>query len=577
MDYSVKIGGEAGQGIQTIGDTLSRVFSRAGLHVFTNQDYESRIRGGHNFYQIRLSDRPIGALRDAIDIIVALDRESITRHAKELADSGRLMYDSESLKEKHDGPAFLDIPFTSLAIRHGGEKIMANTVATGAVLGMLGMDIDILLSIIKETFEKKGDAIVTANRSAALAGHDSAVKGCTGCSFAVSREETSPKPKMLVAGVDAIGLGALSAGVKFYAAYPMTPSTGIMNYIAGKEQEYGVVVEQAEDEIAAINMALGASFAGARAMTGTSGGGFALMVEGLSLAGMTETPVVIALGQRPGPATGFPTRTEQGELQFALSAGHGEFPRVIFAPGTPKQALYLTNKAFDLAEKYQIPALILFDQYLADSQWTYEGFDTGSLKYTDYRLRGEAFRKIENYKRHAFTDTGVTPLGVPGDAKHLVVTDSDEHDEEGHIVEDAALRIRMVEKRLFKKLPLIRNEIAAPFLYGDHDPDVVIVGWGSTFGVMQEAVDVLAKDYAVSMLHFSELFPFPLTDRFDYLSLLRNARMTICIEQNAASQFARLMRAETGHEFSGHITKYDGRPFSVEGLTGELHAHLRKL
>ena len=388
MDYSVKIGGEAGQGIQTIGDTLSRIFSRAGLHVFTNQDYESRIRGGHNFYQIRLSDRPVGALRDAIDIIVALDRESITRHAKELTDSGRLMYDSESLKGKHDGPSFLDIPFTSLAIRHGGEKIMANTVATGAVLGMLGMNIDILLDLIKETFEKKGEAIVTANRSAAVAGYDSAVKGCIRCSFAVSREEISPKPKMLIAGVDAIGLGALSAGVKFYAAYPMTPSTGIMNYIAGKEQEYGVVVEQAEDEIAAINMALGASFAGARAMTGTSGGGFALMVEGLALAGMTETPVVIALGQRPGPATGFPTRTEQGELQFALSAGHGEFPRVIFAPGTPKQALYLTNKAFDLAEKYQIPAIILFDQYLADSQWTYEGFDQSGLRYADCRLRG---------------------------------------------------------------------------------------------------------------------------------------------------------------------------------------------
>ena len=271
-----------------------------------------------------------------------------------------------------------------------------------------------------------------------MAGHDYAVKECIKCSFSAA---PLSKPKMLIAGNDAIGLGAVASGCKFYSAYPMTPSTGIMNYIAGKETDYGIIVEQAEDEIAAINMALGASFAGARAMTGTSGGGFALMVEGLSLAAMTETPVVIALGQRPGPATGLPTRTEQGELQFALYTAHGEFPRVIFAPGTPEQAFYLTNKAFDLAEKYQIPVIILTDQYLADSQWTFDGFDTGRLRYTDYRLRGDAFEKLSDYKRHAFTDNGVSPLAVPGDAKHVVVTDSDEHDEEGHIIEDAETRV----------------------------------------------------------------------------------------------------------------------------------------
>ncbi len=258
----------------------------------------------------------------------------------------------------------------------------------------------------------------------------------------------------------------MASGLKFYSAYPMTPSTGIMNYIADKEEEYGIIVEQAEDEISAINMALGASFAGVRAMTGTSGGGFALMVEGLSLAGMTETPIVIALGQRPGPATGLPTRTEQGDLQFALYTAHGEFPRVIFAPGTPEQAFYLTNRAFDIAEKYQIPVIIIFDQYLADSQWTFNNFDLNRIKYTDYRLRGDAFKNLSEYKRHAFTQTGVSPLGVPGDAKHLVVTDSDEHDEEGHIVEDAETRIKMLDKRLFKKLPLIKQEIEPPVLYG---------------------------------------------------------------------------------------------------------------
>jgi 2-oxoglutarate ferredoxin oxidoreductase subunit alpha len=382
---------------------------------------------------------------------------------------------------------------------------------------------------------------------------------------------------MLIAGNDAIGLGAVASGCKFYSAYPMTPSTGIMNYIAGKEVDYGIIVEQAEDEIAAINMALGASFAGARTMTGTSGGGFALMVEGLSLAAMTETPVVIALGQRPGPATGLPTRTEQGELQFALYTAHGEFPRVIFAPGTPEQAFYLTNKAFDLAEKYQIPVIILTDQYLADSQWTFDGFDTSRLKHTDYRLRGDAFKKLPDYKRHAFTDNGVSPLAVPGDAKHVVVTDSDEHDEEGHIIEDAATRAKMVEKRIFKKLPNILREIEPPLLYGNYDPEIVLVGWGSTFGVMKEAADLLSHEQKMAVIHFSELYPFPATDTFDYLKVLKKAKLTICVENNATGQFARLMRAETGYEFTARINRYDGRPFTLESLTGEIHVHLGRL
>jgi len=574
MDYTIKIGGEAGQGIQTIGDTLGLVFSRTGYHVFTHQDYESRVRGGHNFFQVRFSDHPVTASRDRVDIVVALDKDSIINYEKELTEFGQIIYDSASLKQQHDKPHFLDIPFEQLAIEHGGSKIMANTVAVGAVLGMIGMDLEVLIAILKDTFKKKGEEVIKQNTALAMAGHDYAVKECIKCSFVAA---PLSKPKMLIAGSDAIGLGAVASGCKFYSAYPMTPSTGIMNYIAGKEEEYGIIVEQAEDEIAAINMALGASFAGTRAMTGTSGGGFALMVEGLSLAAMTETPVVIVLGQRPGPATGLPTRTEQGELQFALYTAHGEFPRVIFAPGTPEEAFYLTNKAFDLAEKYQIPVIILTDQYLADSQWTFDGFDTSRLKYTDYRLRGEAFEKLSDYKRHAFTDNGVSPLAVPGDAKHVVVTDSDEHDEEGHIIEDALTRAKMVEKRIFKKLPNITREIAPPLLYGKPDPEVVLVGWGSTFGVMKEAADLLSNEQKIAVLHFSELYPFPSTDTFDYLKILKNANLSICIENNATGQFARLMRAETGYEFSARINRYDGRPFTLESLTGEIHVHLGRL
>lgn len=574
MDYSLKIGGEAGQGIQTIGDNLARVFSRSGYHVFTHQDYESRIRGGHNFFQIRFSDSPVMASRNRIDILIALDKESILLHEKELSEYGQIIYDSSALKQKHEKEYFLDIPFVDLALNRGGSKIMANTVAVGAILGMLGMELDLLLGIIKDTFKKKGEEVIKANINSAIAGHDFAVKECKRCSFTVT---PLAKSKMLISGVESIALGAIASGCKFYSAYPMTPATGITNYLAGKEKDYGIVVEQAEDEIAAINMALGASFAGVRAMTGTSGGGFALMVEGLSLAGMTETPIVIALGQRPAPATGLPTRTEQGDLLFALHAGHGEFPKVIFAPGTPEQAFFLTNKAFDLAEKYQIPVFVIFDQYLADSQWTFDGFDLSRLKYTDYRLRGDKFKNLSEYKRHAFTETGVSPLGVPGDSKHLVVTDSDEHDEEGHIIEDAVTRIKMVNKRLFKKMPFIKQEMDPPVLYGDNTPDIVLVGWGSTYGMMKESVDNLSKSKKIATLNFTEIYPFPPIEKFDYLNILNTAKLTICIENNAAGQFARLMKAETGYTFNAGINRYDGRPFLLEEFTGEIDAYIGRL
>jgi 2-oxoglutarate ferredoxin oxidoreductase subunit alpha len=571
MDYTIKIGGEAGQGIQTVGETLAKVFARSGYHVFTHQDYESRIRGGHNFYQLRLADRPVTASRDKVDILAGFDRASIDLHAAELTPQGRVLYDAAALQRKHEGPQFLNIPFEALAVEHGGSKIMANTVAIGAILGMLGMEMDILFEIISDTFRKKGEAVIRANISAARAGFERAVAECRECAFsAAGRGE----PKMLITGIDAIGFGAVASGCRFISAYPMTPSTGIMNYLADKEKEFGIMVEQAEDEIAAINMALGASFGGVRAMTATSGGGFALMVEGLSLAAMTETPIVIGLGQRPGPATGLPTRTEQAELQFALYTAHGEFPRIIFAPGTPEQACYLTNRAFDLTEKYQVPVFVVFDQYLADSQWTCPAFDLKRLVYTDYRLRADRLEKLTEYKRHAFTESGVSPLAVPGESRHVVVTDSDEHNEEGHIDEDPGTRKRMVEKRLLKKLPLIRMEISPPILYGDSSPEIVLVGWGSTYGVMKEAVDELSGSRKTAMLHFSEIFPFPASDAFDYLSVLRNAGKTICIENNATGQFARLVRAETGYEFHAGINRYDGRPFTRDGLLGDLYANL---
>lgn len=577
MDYTIRICGEAGQGIQTVGDTLAKVFARSGFHVFTHQDYESRVRGGHNFFQIRFSDKPVMSSRNRLDLLTSFDKEGILLYGKELSETGKIICDAAAMGLPQNSEFrtvnFMDIPFNRLATEHGGSKIMVNTVAIGAILGLFGMELSILLSILRNTFKNKGDNIIKANTEAAIAGHTFAAEGCADCSFHIPKTLPS-EVNMLISGIDAIGFGAATAGCNFYTAYPMTPSTGIMNFLADKSEDYGILVEQAEDEIAAINMALGASFAGARAMTGTAGGGFALMVEGLSLAGMTETPIVIALGQRPAPATGLPTRTEQGDLLFALHTAHGEFPRIVFAPGSPEQAFYLMNKAFDLAEKYQLPVIVIFDQYLADTQWTCKAFDLSRLKYSDYRLRGEAVKNLSAYKRHAFTDNGVSPLAIPGDSSHLVITDSDEHNEEGHMIEDAATRIKMVNKRLFKKLPFIRKELAPPLLYGNADPDIVVVCWGSTYGVTKEAVEALTENKKIAMLHFSEIWPFPPADKFDYIALLKKASVTICMENNATGQFSRLIKAETGFEFHKNINRYDGRPFLLEELIGAINAVL---
>lgn len=574
MDYTITIGGEAGQGLQTIGAVLARVLSRSGFHVFTSQDYMSRIRGGHNFYQIRFSEHPVTALKESIDILVALDRNTIDIHASRVKDEGLVLYDADFIKETFDDPRFLHTPFEKIAVDRGGSKIMANTVATASVLGMFKLGLSVFDKILQSTLKKKGQEIIDKNLAAARAGYDYASHHCVHCeAFQVTEPENNSL--MLINGTQGIGLGALMSGCKFYSAYPMTPSTGVMIYLASKAKEYGIIVEQVEDEIAAINMALGASFAGVRAMTGSSGGGYALMGEGLSLAGMTETPVVIAEVQRPGPATGFPTRTEQGDLMFILYSGHGEFPRVIFTPGTPEQAFYLTNKAFDLAEKYQIPAFVQSDQYLADSQWTFEGLDTDRLIYHDYRLRADVLKDIPEYKRYAYTETGITPLAVPGESGHLIVADSDEHDEKGHIVEDAETRIKMTDKRLFKKMEALRKEIEPPLFYGKKDPDIVLIGYGSTYGVLKEVVDLLLPCHAIAMLHFSEVYPFPLTDRFDYLSVVNQALETICIENNATGQFASLMGMETGYKCTGRINKYDGRPFTIDGLLGELNEYIK--
>lgn len=577
MDYSIRIGGEAGQGLQTVGEALTLVFSRSGFHVFSHQDYMSRVRGGHNFYQIRLADEPVTASRDRVDILVSLDRNTIDYHRRFLGENGVVLYDSKSMENEVDGGHFFGMPLADIAEEVGGSKIMVNSVATGAVLGLLGLELDLFYEIIEESLKKKSSEIIEGNIKAAEAGRKFLRDRFSRMDDFRTPAASRDRRLLRIKGIQAIGAGALASGCKFYSAYPMTPSTGILTYLAGKAAEHHLVVEQAEDEIAAVNMALGASYAGVRAMTGTSGGGFALMTEGVSLAAITETPLVVAEMQRPGPATGLPTRTEQSDLLFVVHGGHGEFPRVVFTPGTPEQAFNLTSKAFDLAEKYQIPVFVQGDQYLADCEWTYQDFDLSRIRYQDYRLRGDELRKRSSYKRYEDTDSGVSPLAVPGASPHLVVVDSDEHDEDGHIIEDAETRNMMVRKRLHKKMAALRDEIGPPTLYGNDEPRAVLLCYGSTYGVVREAVDELIGEYPVAMLHFSEVYPMPLPEKFDYPALLKTAAMSISVELNATGQFSRLLRQETGCEADILVNRYDGRPFTLEPLVDELREHLQKM
>ncbi|MCL5883141.1 MAG: 2-oxoacid:acceptor oxidoreductase subunit alpha, partial [Actinobacteria bacterium] len=377
MDYTIRIGGQAGQGLQTIGAVLGKLFTRSGFQVFTHQDYMSRIRGGHNYYQVRFADHPVSSSRSQVDILVALDKVTVAEHQDEMAPGGIIIYDSETVKEKYEGEMFLDVPARKIAMDTAGNRLMENTVDVGAILGMLGLGLEQLEKLLEETFLRKGREIVDQNVAAARAGSDYARENCGQCAFTVPADASGDGPparRMLLDGTSAVGLGALTSGCRFYSAYPMTPSTGVFTFMASQAKKHSLVVEQAEDEIAAINMALGASFAGVRAMTGTAGGGFALMVEGLSLAGMTETPVVIYVGQRPAPATGLPTRTQQGDVITTALLSHGDTRHPLYFPSCPEECFSMSQEAFNLAEYFQTPVFVMTDLDLGMNNWMSDAF-----------------------------------------------------------------------------------------------------------------------------------------------------------------------------------------------------------
>ncbi len=566
------VGGEAGYGITTMGQMFARACARGGLNVFGYVEYPSLIRGGHNTAMVRVAKAKVHAHSDKIDIMLALNKETIDLHKEEMAEGGVIIYDGESISIDGDGETRLrrgkitlfSVPLAKIAKDLGAERVMRNTVALGACFAIMGLGFEPVENVLQSTFERKGPDVVEYNVKVAKAGFDFAVQNFKE-KFAKSISVVADAPKrMVISGNEAIALGALKAGVKFMAAYPMTPVTTIMLVIAKYGVKHNIVMKHSEDEIAAINMAIGAAHMGVRAMTATSGGGFSLMSEALGMAGITETPLVVVEGMRPGPSTGLPTWTDQADLRFVMHASQGEFPRVLFAPGDMQEAFEMTLKAFNLAEQYQMICMILTDKYLGESVQSVEPFET------EYKVDRGALMTMEeaaamkpgDYKRFEFTESGVSRRALPGYPNAIYAVSTDEHQEYGDLDESGENRKKMMDKRAKKLLTLQKESLTESEmfeLHGSAEADLTVVSWGSTKGPILEAINVATEaGLKVNFLQIKTVLPFPVEGVARVLSA---AKKMLLIETNSEAQMGGVIREKTGVLVENKFLRYDGRPF----------------
>ncbi len=563
-DISIVLCGEAGQGIQTVEQLFIKIVKKAGFNIFSTKEYMSRVRGGSNSTSIRISTEPITAYINRIDILISLSKDSIKHLGNRVSEKTILIGEKNHIKNNKNFKV-IEIPFLQHA-KDIGSTVFSNTIAVGLLSALCKIDKKVMIKQVENFFYKKKKDLVKNNILATEKGYDignELVKNDKlRINIAGSKKQNND---VILNGTQAIGLGALAGGCNFISSYPMSPSTGVITFLSQQSDEIDIIVEQAEDEISAINMALGAWYTGARAMVTTSGGGYALMTEGVSLAGMIESPIVIHLAQRPAPATGLPTRTEQADLEHALYSSHGEFPKIIFAPGTLEDGFYITQKAFNLADKYQVPVYILTDQYFLDSYYNIPAIKLDRISNMNYFVKTK-----KNYKRYELTKNGISPRGIPGYGSGLICVDSDEHDEEGRITESMNIRTKMVNKRLIK-LREITKEILLPQLIGNKNYDILIIGWGSTYHIIKEAIEKINKKN-ISFLHFKQLYPLhPNT-----LNYLKKAKKTIIVENNATSQFSKLIKLNTGFEIEHKILQYNGLPFNVEKLEKQIKQILKE-
>jgi len=566
-----------------MGALFAKCLQRAGLEVFATNDYPSLIKGGHNTHKIRAAPEPISCMVGRYDIIIALDKLTVELHASELTGGGAMIYDSDKVKDaaslaKRKDIVLIGAPFTELAVKAGGE-IMFNTVALGAAMGLMHLDFAILEKLLTSIWARKGKKVVDANIAAARAGYEF-VKSQNG-SFKIKIEEIKgKKPKLFINGNEASVVGAVKAGCKFVAEYPMSPSSSILHLMAGHDFDYGIIVKQTEDEIAAANMIAGAASTGVRAMTATSGGGFSLMSEALGLMGIAEIPCVIFDSQRAGPSTGLPTYTEQADLRFALHASQGEFPRVVIAPGDPLECFTESVNAFNIAELVQTPVIVLLDKFLSEASMTVQDFRDISVKISRGKLMSdEQMESSPGFKRYAFTEDGISPRCVMGQKNGLHVCTSYEHDETGFSSEAPDMRVQQIDKRA-RKLKSIPEELIAPSFHGapETEAQILLVCWGSTKMPAQEALKLLSADgVKARMMHIRYASPFPAKIVLTALSRAMNSHgKTIIFEGNSEAQMRSLIFEKTGYYVEKTCLRYDGRPFKPEEMADAAKKMLHK-
>ena len=562
QSFAIGIGGAAGQGVATPGDIFAKIFSRRGLHLNAYNAYQSIIRGGHTFLTIRAGLEPVTNMGDRIDLLIALNQDTMDRHLGLLSAGGACIYNSDTIKPATAaaGVQLCPIPVSKLA-DISRNKIAQNTLAIGAALSMTGIGFQALESVLTEQFRKKEQAVIDENVGLARTGYDYATQNFQAFAHPLPM---SDHQYAVLSGNAALAMGGAAAGVKFYCAYPMSPSTGVLHWMAEHARKANVMVRQVEDEIGVINMAIGAAHAGVRAMCATSGGGFALMSEGLGLSAMAEIPIVVIDCQRAGPSTGVPTKTEQGDLWQMLGAAFGDYPRVIAAPLDIGDCFTIIPEIFNIADRFQCPGIVLCDLLLSEGRLSVE---PSLLDFNPAIDRGEMITSGNGnghgeYKRYQITESGVSPRAVPGLAGYTHTVSSDEHDEDGVLISDeftnTVKRRAMMEKRM-RKVEGIEASVQPPVLQGPADAEVTLIGWGSTQGVIEEARQMLAAEgITANQLQIRWLVPL----HGDAIaSLLKNARHTIIIENNYSGQFARYLRSETSFVANGHIRKYDGEPF----------------
>jgi 2-oxoglutarate/2-oxoacid ferredoxin oxidoreductase subunit alpha len=567
--FAVTIGGFAGQGIKAAGLMLAKVASRSGYNIHTYTEFPSLIRGGHNVMQILISQEEVTAPLKKTDLLVALNQETINKHADELTAGGSVLFNSDKRMDTAKIAQQVNLypmPLSKLATDAGGEELLSNTVALGAVLALLGGNITLLKDLVREEFGSKGDRIVDMDLKAAELGYAYMTQQFADKLQTILQQKEQNAPKMIVNGNEAVALGAIAGGLQFASIYPMSPISNILHVLATYQEKYGYIFKQVEDEIAAVNMAIGAAFAGARAFTTTSGGGFCLMTEGYGLAAMTETPVVIVYGMRPGPATGLPTWSGQGDLQFVLHAHQGDFPRIVLAAGDAKEAFDLTMQAFNLADKYQTPVILLIDKNICEDDQSYPIFDISTYQFS--RGKFSTIRN-ENYSRYALEEDGISTRTTPGTG-NFFIGNSYEHTEKGFDSEETSDINSQMNKRMVKLKMCMQSDAQAPQLFGPQEAEITLVSWGSNKGSILQAIQEFPN---VNFLHITWMSPFPAET---VKTILIKAKHVIDIECNYTAHLAQLIKEQTGLDIPDKLLKYDGRPIYPEEIREKINNILNK-